>query len=86
MQKEQFGPLALMAALWRKDYPAIASHAHIHDIPQDNIEELTRIVGERTRPIGTAAAFGNVGEYRPRHITCYGDRFADVICGLAGGP
>jgi Fatty acid desaturase len=58
MQKEQFGPLALMAALWRKDFPEIARHAHIHDIPHDNIAELTRIVGERTSPIGAPVRSG----------------------------
>lgn len=52
MQKEQFGPLALMAALWRKDYPAIARHARLRGIPEDNAAELARIVGERARPIG----------------------------------
>jgi hypothetical protein len=58
MQKEQFGPLALMAALWRKDYAAIARHAHLHDVPRDNAEELARIVGERARPIGAAERTG----------------------------
>ena len=58
MQKEQFGPLALMAALWRKDYPAIARHAHVHDVPDGNVAELARIVGERTRPIGAAERTG----------------------------
>jgi Fatty acid desaturase len=58
MQKEQFGPLALMAALWRKDYVAIAHHAHLRDIPEGNVEELALIVGERTRPIGAAERSG----------------------------
>ncbi|MFA5956369.1 fatty acid desaturase [Hyphomicrobium sp.] len=58
MQKEQFGPLALMAALWRNDFLAIARHAHIRNIPQDNREELIRIIGERTRPIGITARSG----------------------------
>jgi hypothetical protein len=52
MQKDQFGPLALMAALWRKDYAAIARHAHLRDVPRDNAAELARVVGERARPIG----------------------------------
>ncbi len=58
MQKDQFGPLALMAALWRKDYPSIARHARLHGIPEDNAEELARIVGERARPIGAAERSG----------------------------
>lgn len=51
MQKDQFGPLAFMAALWRKDYREIAKFAHLRDIPQDSAE-MARIVGERVRPIG----------------------------------
>lgn len=58
MQKEQFGPLALMAALWRKDYVAIARHAHIHDVSEHDLAELTRIVCERTSPIGSPARSG----------------------------
>ena len=58
MQKDQFGPLALMAALWRKDYPAIARHARLRDIPQDDAAELARIVGERARPIGAEEPSG----------------------------
>lgn len=58
MQKDQFGPLALMAALWRKDYAAIARHARMRDIPENNAEELSRIVGERARPIGAGERSG----------------------------
>jgi hypothetical protein len=58
MQKDQFGPLALMAALWRKDYAAIACHARLRDIPEDKAEELARIVTERTRPIAAAERSG----------------------------
>jgi fatty acid desaturase len=58
MQKEQFGPLAFMAALWRKDYAEIARHAHLHDVPDGNAEELARIVGERARPIGAVERSG----------------------------
>ena len=32
--------------------PAIARHAHIHDVATDDINELARIVEDRTRPIG----------------------------------
>jgi hypothetical protein len=58
MQKEQFGPRALMAALRRKDYVAIAQHAHLHNMPEGNIDELARVVGERTKPIGVAERSG----------------------------
>lgn len=60
MQKDQFGPLALMAALWRKDYPAIARHARLRGIPEDNAAELARIVGERARPIGSVERSGGL--------------------------
>lgn len=52
MQKEQFGPLALMAALWRKDYSAVARHARLRNIPEDDADVLARIVKERASPIG----------------------------------
>ena len=58
MQKDQFGPLALVAALWRKDYPAIARYARLHDVPEDDAEELARIVRERARPIGALERSG----------------------------
>jgi hypothetical protein len=58
MQKDQFGPLALVAALWRKDYPAIARYARLHDVPEDDAEELARIVRERARPIGAPERSG----------------------------
>ena len=58
MQKDQFGPLALVAALWRKDYPAIARYARLRDVPEDNAEELARIVRERARPIGASERSG----------------------------
>lgn len=58
MQKEQFGPLALMAALWRKDFVTIARHAHIHDVSESNLEELARIVSDRTSPIGSKGRSG----------------------------
>jgi len=58
MQKDQFGPLALVAALWRRDYPAIARHARLRDVAEGNTQELTRIVRERARPIGAAERSG----------------------------
>lgn len=47
MQKEAFGPLVLVAALWRRDFSAIARHARLGETTGD---ELARIIEERTRP------------------------------------
>lgn len=58
VEKEKFGPLAFMAALWRKDYAEIARYAHIHDIPEGNADELVRVLAERARPIGAAEPAG----------------------------
>ena len=58
MQKDQFGPLALVAALWRKDYPAIPRYARLRDVPADNSEALARIVRERARPVGAPERSG----------------------------
>lgn len=52
IEKEKFGPLAFMAALWRKDYAEIARYAHVHDVPTGNAEALARVLAERARPIG----------------------------------
>ena len=56
MQKETFSPLTFVAALWRRDYAAIASYGHLAGVPAGDAKELARIVQERTRPIydGTA--------------------------------
>lgn len=51
MHKEIFGPLAFVAALWRRDYPAIASAARLRGIEPTDTDALARIVAERTRPI-----------------------------------
>jgi fatty acid desaturase len=51
MQKEMFGPLAFVAALWRKDYLAVARYARLRGVEEGNDAELARIVAERTRPI-----------------------------------
>jgi hypothetical protein len=58
MEKDQFGPLALVAALWRKDYPAIARYARLRGVSADDTEELARIVRERARPIGAPERSG----------------------------
>lgn len=60
MQKDQFGPLALMAALWRKDYSAIARHAHLRDVLEGDVQELARIMEERTRPVGATERSGGL--------------------------
>lgn len=51
MQKETFSPLTFVAALWRKDYAAIASYGNLGGLPKDDKEALARVVEERTRPI-----------------------------------
>ncbi|MGE0056222.1 MAG: fatty acid desaturase [Hyphomicrobium sp.] len=58
MQKEQFGPLALVAALWRKDYSAVARHARLRGIPENDEAALAQIVKERALPIGGAVRKG----------------------------
>jgi hypothetical protein len=58
MQKEMFGPLAFVAALWRKDYLAVARYARLRGVEEGDNEELARIVEERTRPIGGAVRTG----------------------------
>lgn len=47
MQKEAFGPLMLVAALWRRDFSTISRHARLGTITGD---ELARVIDERTRP------------------------------------
>lgn len=47
MQKEAFGPLMLVAALWRRDFSAIGRHARLGEATG---EALARIIEERTRP------------------------------------
>ena len=58
IEKEKFGPLAFMAALWRKDYAEIARYAHVHDVPEGNADELARALAERARPIGAPERTG----------------------------
>ena len=52
MQKDMFGPLAFVAALWRKDYTAVATYARLRGVEEGDTAELAKIVEERTRPIG----------------------------------
>jgi hypothetical protein len=47
MQKEAFGPLMLVAALWRRDFSAIGRHARLGETTGD---DLALIIEERTRP------------------------------------
>ncbi|MCB1503917.1 MAG: fatty acid desaturase [Hyphomicrobiaceae bacterium] len=57
-QKEMFGPLAMVAALWRRDYQAVARYAHLRGVDPNDKAELARIVEERTRPIGAPERTG----------------------------
>jgi hypothetical protein len=58
MQKETFSPLTFVAALWRRDYAAIASYGHLAGVPVGDAKVLERIVEERTRPIGVSERTG----------------------------
>jgi Fatty acid desaturase len=60
IEKEKFGPLAFMAALWRKDYSEIARYAHVHDVPNGNADALGRVLAERARPIGAPERAGRL--------------------------
>ena len=52
MQKEMFGPLAFVAALWKKDHQAIAAYARLKGVADGDAAKLAEIVHERTRPVG----------------------------------
>lgn len=52
MHKETFSPLTFVAALWGKDYAAIASYGNLGGIPKGDKAALARVVEERTRPVG----------------------------------
>ncbi len=58
MHKEMFGPLAFVAALWRRDYQAVAAYARLKGVEDRNTDALSHIVRERTRPIGAAERTG----------------------------
>lgn len=60
MHKEMFSPLTLVAALWRKDYAAVACHAKLGGVAPGNQAELDTIVRQRTRPIGARERTGPV--------------------------
>lgn len=55
MHKETFSPLTFVAALWRKDYAAIASYGNLAGVPKDDKEALARVIEGRTRPVGDYA-------------------------------
>jgi hypothetical protein len=57
MQKEVFGPLAFVAALWRRDFASVAASAKLARGGESR-GELARLVHERTRPIGGAVRTG----------------------------
>ena len=58
MQKEMFGPLSFVAALWRKDYEAVATYARLRGVEDGDTEALAEIVRQRTRPIGVPERTG----------------------------
>lgn len=58
MQKEVFGPLAFVAALWRRDYATIAEHASLSGVATDDKSGLAAIVEERTKPFGVPERSG----------------------------
>ena len=58
MQKEVFGPLAFVAALWRRDYAEIAEHAHLSGVDANDKTALAAIVAERTGAVGVTERSG----------------------------
>ncbi|MGD9784939.1 MAG: fatty acid desaturase [Hyphomicrobiaceae bacterium] len=58
MQKEIFGPLAFVSALWRRDYAAIAQNAHLSGVDLNDKAALAAIVAERTQPFGVPERTG----------------------------
>lgn len=58
MQKEVFGPLAFVAALWRRDYEAIAEHASLAGVDKNDKSALAGIVAERTGAVGVGLRAG----------------------------
>jgi hypothetical protein len=51
MQKEMFGPLTFVAALWKKDYEAVAAYARLKGVEEGDTGALAEIVRQRTRPV-----------------------------------
>lgn len=58
VDKDAFGPLAFVAALWRKDYRAIAANAHLAGVDADDTATLEAIVKERTCSLDAAPRAG----------------------------
>jgi hypothetical protein len=58
MQKEMFGPLTFVAALWRKDYKAVAAYARLKGIEEGDTEALAEVVRQRTRPVSAPERTG----------------------------
>jgi hypothetical protein len=75
MQKETFSPLTFVAALWRKDYAAIASYGHLSGVPVGDATALARIVEARTRPIGVSERTG----FAARFDTVFGRLMAAAL-------
>lgn len=63
MQKEVFSPLTFVAALWRKDYAAVARYARLGGVADEDTQQLARIVEERTRPIGGTERAGLAAQF-----------------------
>lgn len=58
MDKDAFGPLTFVAALWRKDADAIARYGRIQGIAAGDQASLAELVRERTRPVGAEERTG----------------------------
>lgn len=60
MQREIFGQLDFVAALWRRDYDTIAKNAQLAIVATDDKATLAAIVEERTKPVGVAERGGTM--------------------------
>ncbi len=58
MDKDCFGPLAFVAALWRRDYAVIAANGHLGGIAAGDKAALEQVVMARTRPFYSAPRAG----------------------------
>jgi hypothetical protein len=43
--------VVIAAALWRKDYAAVASYGHLGSVPKGDTKALARLIEVRTRPL-----------------------------------
>jgi hypothetical protein len=58
VQREAFGPLRLVSALWQRDFERIARHAELGDLTET---ELARTIEARTRRVDGTARSGALG-------------------------